>query len=462
MLTLAASVIVVERLSTVTTYPSQDRPVPDLSERTYRLLVDNEEDHGCGELPEDVCREVPSNALKLVGALTLQKIGDRVVDPKTVLTWLFEALGASAALIGMLVPVREAGSLLPQATLVPVVRRVARRKWVWIAGAAGMAVAVAVMAFAAAFATGTGAALIILGALAAFALSRSLTSIASKDVLGRTVAKGQRGQVTGAASMTSGVVAITFGLAIRIWGGDAVDPAIYAWLLAGAASMWVLALATFATVEEPQGEHDESLDAGRITDAVRLLRDDWPFRRFVIARTLLLVSALTPPFVVSLATADAEVDLAGLGPFVIAQGLASMIGGRVWGRFADRSSRRVIMMTAGMASIVVLGFLGARLFDTVADAAITYSLTYFVLALIHTGARIGRKTYVVDLAEGNRRTDYVAVANTAMGVLLLVTGAISAGLASLGAEVALIFLAVLGLVAIPVGRTLPEVSAGAS
>lgn len=48
------------------------------------------------------------------------------------------------------------------------------------------------------------------------------------------------------------------------------------------------------------------------------------------------------------------------------------------------------------------------------------------------------------------------------GVLLLVTGAASAGLAILGARWALGFLALLGVLAVPVGRTLPDVSASPS
>lgn len=74
---------------------------------------------------------------------------------------------------------------------------------------------------------------------------------------------------------------------------------------------------------------------------------------------------------------------------------------------------------------------------------------------------MARKTYVVDMAEGDRVTDYVAVSNTAMGVLLLATGAVNAGLALLGVEVALAFLAAMGLIGVFVGRTLPEVGARA-
>ena len=51
---------------------------------------------------------------------------------------------------------------------------------------------------------------------------------------------------------------------------------------------------------------------------------------------------------------------------------------------------------------------------------------YFLLSIAHAGVRVGRKTYVVDLASGNRRTDYVAVGNTVIGILLLVVGSIGA------------------------------------
>lgn len=41
------------------------------------------------------------------------------------------------------------------------------------------------------------------------------------------------------------------------------------------------------------------------------------------------------------------------------------------------------------------------------------------LSATAAGVLLGRKTYVVDMAAGNRRTDYVAVSNTTIGVLLL-------------------------------------------
>ena len=63
--------------------------------------------------------------------------------------------------------------------------------------------------------------------------------MASKDVQGRTIPKGQRGQITGASTAVSGVVAIAVGLALRAIGPD-VPPGVLAAFLAGAALGWFL------------------------------------------------------------------------------------------------------------------------------------------------------------------------------------------------------------------------------
>lgn len=231
-----------------------------------------------------------------------------------------------------------------------------------------------------------------------------------------------------------------------------------AWLLGVAAILWVLALLVFLGIREPDEEPTPAQEAaGWAGRAVRLLRDDRAFRRFVLARSLLLVSALSPPFVVALAAQAGGGGLAGLGPFVIAQGVASLLGGRTFGRLADRSSRDLMVWGAAAATVVIAGFLVLLQLPGMPSAWWLYPLTYVLLALTHTGVRVARKTYVVDMAEGDQRTEYVAVANTAMGVLLLVAGAISGGLALLGAEVALAFLALLGVAGVIVSRTLPEV-----
>ncbi|GAA4429107.1 MFS transporter [Georgenia halophila] len=424
----------------------------------YARLVRSPADAADGKLSPAVARRVPANGLRQIAAEALQSTGDQVVNPRTVLPWLFSALGVPAAMVGLLVPVRESGSLLPQAALLPWVRRRRRRRWVWVVGAAGQALSAAAMAVAAAMATGAVAGTVVLLALTAFSVSRSLTSLAGKDVLGRTVPAGQRGQINGLATVLAGLVAVTVGVGIRLLGDDGATH--LAVLIAAGALTWVAALVVYTRVKEPDAEPDPDAAGARwAARAVALLRADAAFRRFVTVRALLLVTALSPPFVVALA-AERGAGLSGLGAFVIASGLASLVGGRLFGRWADRSSRGLMssMAAAGSGMIVVLLLLLAL--PGAGDWSLLPPAAYLLLALAHTGARVGRKTYVVDMAEGERRTEYVAVANSAMGVLLLVAGAVTGGLAVWGPEAALGLLALLGFGGVVMARRLPEVGAG--
>lgn len=407
----------------------------------------------------DTVAAIPRNGLRQIAASALQSTGDQVVNAKTVLPWLFSALGVPVALVGLLVPIRESGSMLPQAAVLPWVRRQPRRTRVWLIGAAGQALAAASMAVTAAVGEGLAAGVVILVALAVFALSRSLNSLSGKDVLGRTIPKGQRGQINGLATVLSGVAAITVGVGIRVLGGD--DIVALAVMLGASALLWVAALAVYAGIREPVDEPESTEnDVSWVSQSWSLLRSDAHFRRFVLVRTLLLVSALSPPFVVALAAARGGASFGDLGPFVIASGVASLIGGRWFGRLADRSSRLLMIWGAAAASAVIVIFV-LLLQIPGADGWIwVYPVVYLLLTLMHTAVRVARKTYVVDMAEGDRRTEYVAVANTAMGVLLLVVGALSSALALVGNVAALLFLAALGLAGVLMARTLVEVSAG--
>lgn len=433
-------------------------------EKIYSRII-TRDDAVADDLAPQEREHVARNGLRQVLANTLQSSGDQTIRASTVLPWLFHALGVPAALTGLLVPIREAGSMLPQALLTPLILRAPQRKWVFVAGALIQAVSVAVMATAAALGSGLSAGITVLGALVVFSLGRSLGSITSKDVQGRTIPKGERGQINGIATTASGFVVITLGLAIRYFGGtDLTGPQI-AWLISAGAILWVGVAVVYAGIREPRDAAPRTMSAGAgwFSEMLKLLKDDKPFRRFVTVRSLLLVSALSPPFIVTLAAQSGHDTIAGLGGYIIASGIAALIGGRIFGRLADRSSRRLMAVGAAISSatlILLVGVRGAIDFSegSVWEAAL-YIMTYFVLTLIHTGVRVGRKTYVVDMAEGDLRTTYVAVSNSAMGVILLGIGALSSALALVGISWALLLLATLGVLGSIISIRLPEVSA---
>lgn len=132
-----------------------------------------------------------------------------------------------------------------------------------------------------------------------------------------------------------------------------------------------------------------------------------------------------------------------LGVFLLASSLASSLSASFWGWAADTSSRRVMIRGAAMSSGVCLLVATVALITGPDIGSVWfYPIAFFALSIAHAGVRLGRKTYLVDMAGGNKRTDYTAVSNTVIGFLLLTTGGLTA-LVSMVSEVAVIL--VLGL-----------------
>lgn len=71
---------------------------------------------------------------------------------------------------------------------------------------------------------------------------------------------------------------------------------------------------------------------------------------------------------------------------------------------------------------------------------------------------MGRKTFVVDLAAGNRRTDYVAVSNTVIGIVLLILGGMGALAQVISVPIVILVLSMLGLAGAGMSWSLPEVT----
>lgn len=401
-------------------------------------------------------RNEEHNARRFIWSNGLQNIGDQVVAPKTVLPWLFNAAGVPAMFTSFLVPIRESGSMLPQAFLSPWVTSQRSRKRVWLIGSWGQAIAAALIAVSSLLFDGTllGAAVLIL--LAIHAVFRSLCSLAGKDVQGRTISKGHRGDITGRATELAGAFTLAIGLVLTFLPNDMPQWAIAALLGAGATT-WALASLVFHGIEEPEAEPEDA-DGQSLHEMWTLIKQDRDLQRFLVVRSLMLVTALSTPFIVVMA-GDEGANLTGLGAFVIASGGASLIGGRISGRFSDASSKSTMAWSAGIASTVIVALVAsARLAPSGVNAWVM-PLGFFLVNLAHTAVRVSRKTYLVDMAEGDKRTMITGASNTVMGVVLLLVGGISSLVAMLGPQAALLFLAAIGYAGVVGAARLKDVSA---
>ena len=403
--------------------------------QAFEALAAEDDGRVCRDISEHACNAQPDSFVRHAAALGLSKAADGLVDPKLVLSWLMTHLGAPGALVGLLVPIREAGSLLPQLFTAAHIRALQQRKWAWAAAALGQGIGAGMILLAALSLQGVAAGVGILAGLAVLALSRSVSSVAYKDVLGKTIDKGKRGTVTGVASTWAAGVVIVFALVLMVFSEARL--AIVLGALGLAAGAWLLAGAIFAGLTEDRGETGGGGNAWRtaITN-LRYIYKDPQLARFILARGLLTATALAPPYLVVLATDGGSQALEGLGALVLAAALAGLGSSYAWGRLADRSSRKVLILTGlsgavGMVLTVVFWAAG------LAGTLWAMPLALFWIALAHTGVRLGRKTYLVDMVGPELRAVYNAIANTLIGLVLLASGVFGAIAGLFGAQVTL-------------------------
>lgn len=436
-----------------------ENPAKKVNDAVYETLTSEDDGRVCKDIPDAACNEQPGNFIRHVLSLGLTKTGDGLLDPKLVLSWLLTSLGAPAFIIGLLVPVREAGALLPQLVIAPTIRAQQVRKWVWAFGSMVQGLCVVGMAFVAMTLEGAAAGWSILGLLAILAIARSACSASYKDVLGKTVSKSTRGTATGTAGTVAATVVLAFGVILSI---GILEPSVetITWVLVVSGACWIVASGVFMTLTEEPGATDGGGNALKhAISQFSYLWTDPQLSVFIATRALLIATALAPPYFLTAVGSKDGNALGELGPFVLASGLAAMLSSYIWGRLSDKSSRKVLMLSGllggaalGVAAVLVHIIPGQ-------SAALPLAGVLFVLVIAYQGVRLGRATHIVDMADEDTRATYTALSNTIVGVLLLVAGGFGVIATYFGTSVVLGMFAVMCFGAAIVARHLKEVQA---
>lgn len=389
----------------------------------YALLTAEDDGRVCRDIPEQVCDEQPKNFSTHVVALSLTKAADAFINPKLILSWILTTLGAPAYFIGLLVPVREAGALLPQLFIAGFIRSMPLRKLAWAVGslmqggcAAGMAIATLTL---------DGAALgwTLISLLALLALSRSICSVSYKDVLGKTIGKSRRGTATGTAATIAAAITMTYSALIASGWFDKITIVVIGLFLA--ALFWIFAGSLFISLTENRGATEGGGNPLRVArENLGYLVEDRELRLFIITRSLLISTALAPPFMLALSAASISQNISGLGWLLLASSTASLLSSYVWGRLADRSSRKVLLL-AGLGGGLTLSLTVAASVSGHLSQPWLLPLLLFSLMIAYGGVRLGRAVHLVDIADQDKRAIYTALSNTVIGLILLLTSLFS-------------------------------------
>ena len=412
----------------------------------WDLLTAEDDGRVCKDIPESACNDQPKNFVTHIMALSMTKLADGLVNPKLILSWILTSLGAPAYFIGWLVPIREAGALLPQLFIAGHIRSRSLRKPVWALGSFVQGVCAAGMAMAAINLTGFSLGLSIVVLLGILALARSLCSVSYKDVLGKTVGKSKRGTTTGIASSLAAGGVLLYALVLSSGWFEKETLVVTGLFMAGA--LWLVASLLFSQLTEEKGATEGGGNPYRLAlENIDCLKNDRQLVLFICTRALLISTALAPPFMVALGVSNRADDLSGLGLLLLASALASLCSSYVWGRLADRSSRWVLILAAFMGA-VTLGLTVALSNSGLMESQWLLPVSLFGLMVAYEGVRLGRSTHLVDMANEEKRVLYTALSNTLIGLLLILGGFFSLVANAYGTEAVLLIFALMCLMAL--------------
>lgn len=427
-----------------------------MMERLYRFLNQEKGDRICNGISNEACEHAPKNYFMIIITSMFTKLGDVLSAPKTVLTWVMGSIGAPIFLTSLLVPIRESGSMLPQAFLSKKLRNLTSRKWGWVIGSLLQAFSLISIVATVSIFSDARAGIWIVIFVAVFSLGRAMCSLLSKDVIGKSIPKTRRGKLNGYASSLSGVLVLISGITLLFHPLENSSLNSLLILITIAGALWILAALFFAQVYEIKSNLNKQ--PANQPSFFTLIKTDKILQKFILARGLLISSALLSPLIVLLAQKNVGTDIYILGLFILAGGTASIISGPFWGHMADRSSKKVMITAASIVAVLSIIVSMILLLDIPAIGQVwLYPILLFVLGVAHDGIRLGRKTYIVDIAEGETRTQYVATSNTAIGFLLLIIGVFTAWLSSLSLVVAILVLTVMVVAGIWFSWRLPDV-----
>lgn len=354
---------------------------------------------------------------------TLFEAARSLASPRLVLPFLYLALGAPAVFAGLISPLVQFAQLVSQIVSAPVVTSSQTRKWYLVLCNAAMACVLAIVALAS---RDTTPAPIVLGVFLVVALAigalKGLNTLAFSDLIGRALRPVTRNQLLFLVSAIAGAVTIAAAWASPRLAGDAEPLHQHVTLLwIGVAITALAALPSLVLREDlsrPVPTRARGV-AGFAADMregfARAAGIDW-FRRYVVARMMLVSVTLAMPFY-AVHGADLHAGKSGsLGTFVVATSAAVIVGGPLWHRLAGRSQR--LALCAGAVITALAGVWALVIEMTPALQTVGHHAIVFGLVSLGTQGVSGAQTlYLVNAAPEADRPYYVAVASGLTGAL---------------------------------------------
>jgi MFS family permease len=357
----------------------------------------------------------------------------RLIDPPLVLTWFVTQLTSSNLLIGLVAPWGQACWFLPQIFFSARIQRM-ERKMPSYSLAAAIRVAVWLLLAAAVWFVDVPA-LLLIGFFVLYGgawAAGGLAGLTFFDVMAKTIPVRRRGSLFAWRQFLGGLLGLGAGWVVKLALNHSALP-----FPRGHAFLFLLygltiapAMGAFVAIREPPGAPMPELVSLRaqMGRALRIIREDQVYRRYILARLALGLAEVALPFYGVYAKRVLGAPGGMVGTYVATRVAAQLVFNLPWGWLSDRKGNRIVMrlMSVGGA----LGALVGVILVTVVDRVQLQGswLPYLALPLfLLNGAVLPAKVlsgsnFLLELVSDGERPLYLGLSSTLMGIIVLISG----------------------------------------
>lgn len=335
-------------------------------------------------------------------------------QPTTILPAYVALLGGSPFIVGAMLSVLLAGSVVPELLFAHIVEGSPRKRpylLLAVFSRAGAWLALGALTWLMAGSRNLWLLVVLFALLAVFAVGGSLGSVAYTDIFGRSIAPGMRGRFYASRQFLGSIAALAVTYLARLWltGGRGSTTSGFAVLFLGAGLLMLLAGIGFTLVRETPVPRKRRLPlALYLRQVPTLWRQDPALRTLVWIENVASLHLMLLPFYMLLAEVSLHVSVAAVAFYTMAQIVGGALSNVLWGWLGDRFGS-VAVLRGCLALGATMPLLALAL---AAYWPAGYFIIFIVLGAAIASRNLAYNNVLVDLAPVPLRATYTGIVGT--------------------------------------------------
>ncbi|MBN1203168.1 MAG: MFS transporter [Anaerolineae bacterium] len=346
-----------------------------------------------------------------------------VSSPDLVLTAFAAYLTGNPLLLGLIAPIRQVAWFLPQMWIIGRIQRTTRALPIY-RRAALLRVSSWIMLTSTVLLVRdhTALLLVILGFVIAEGLASGLAGLPFIEVIGKIIPARQRGLVFGWRGALGGIIAVVGSQVVLLLTGPDAQfdfPLNYGLLFVVAGISQIAGVLSFALVCEPDADDNTTRSPLSPGVLIAIWRSDTNFRRYVLGRTLFVLSSIAQGLVIVFANQvlGVRLEMAGLYLFVssLLYPMFSIAAGRISLRIGNKVPLAAGLLAQGAGWALLLLAIPLGVEDRAAEY---YLILVYALGALQKGLVISTTMALgLNVTPETEHALYMGALNTWLGIV---------------------------------------------